>query len=73
VRLEQAGRPTVLVATGDFRQLADQTAADLGLADLRVVSVEHPVGGIDPDEVRRRADGIVDEVLGLLTGTGGAP
>ena len=73
MRLEQAGRPTVLVATGDFRQLADQTAADLGLADLRVVSVEPPVGGIDPDEVRRRADGIVDEVLGLLTGTGGAP
>ena len=50
-----------------------RTAAALGLADLRVVSVEHPVGGIDPDEVRRRADGIVDEVLGLLTGTGGAP
>ena len=33
MRLEQAGRPTVLVATGDLRQLADQTAADLGLAD----------------------------------------
>ena len=29
--------------------------------------------GIDPNEVRRRADGIVDEVLGLLTGIGGAP
>ena len=73
MKLEQAGRPTVLVATGDHRQLADQTAADLGLADLRVVSVELPVGGIDPDEVRRRADGSVDEVRGLLTGTGGAP
>ena len=73
MRLEQAGRPTVLVATGDFRQLADQTAADLGLAALRVVSVEHPIGGIAPAEVRRRAAGIVDEGLGRLTGTGGAP
>jgi len=70
VRLEAAGRPTVLVATGALRDLADQTAHDLGLADLRVVSVAHPIGGVDPDEIRRRADGVVDEVLGLLTGAG---
>ena len=70
MRLEAAGRPTVLVATGALRDLADQTAHDLGLADLRVVSVARPIGGVDPDEIRRRADGVVDEVLGLLTGAG---
>jgi len=59
----------VLVATDALSELAGQTATDLGLPDLRVVSVAHPIGGVDPDEVRRRADGAVDEVLGLLTGS----
>jgi hypothetical protein len=28
--------------------------------------VEHPLGGIDDDAVRARADGVVDEVLALV-------
>jgi hypothetical protein len=41
--------------------------------------VAHPIGGVDADEIRRRADAVVDEVLALLTGapisttTGGTP
>ena len=74
MKLEAAGRPPVLVATEALRKLTDQTAHDLGLGDLRVVSVAHPIGGVDPDEIRRRADGVVDEVLALLTNTtGGNP
>ena len=71
MKLEAAGRPTVLVATEALRELTDQTAHDLGLADLRVVSVAHPIGAVDPDEIRRRADGVVDEVLALHTNTTG--
>ena len=71
MKLEAAGRPTVLVATEALRELTDQTAHDLGLPDLRVVSVAHPIGGVDPDEIRRRADGVVDQVLALLTNTTG--
>ena len=74
MKLEAAGRPTVVVATEALRELTDQTAHDLGLPDLRVVSVAPPIGGVDPDEIRRRADGVVDEVLALLTNTtGGNP
>jgi hypothetical protein len=58
----------VLVATSALSDLATRTAADFGLPDLRMVSVAHPIGGVDPDEIRRRADGVVDEVLALLTG-----
>jgi len=69
VKLEIAGRPTVLVATEAMSKLADQTARDLRLADLRIVRVSHPIGGVDPDEIRVRADEVVDRVLALLTGT----
>ncbi len=60
----------MLVATGALSELATQTANNLGLPDLRIVSVAHPIGGVEPDEIRRRADGVVDEVLTLLTSTG---
>jgi len=69
VNLEAAGLPTVLVATGELRPLADRTAADLGLPDLRVVSIQHPIGGVDQATIEARADGAVDEVLALLTGS----
>ena len=71
MKLESAGIPTVLVATGELRLLADQTAADLGLADLRIVSVKHPIGGVPEAAILARADAVVDEVLALLTGSTG--
>ena len=71
MKLEAAGRPTGVVATEGLRELTDRTAHGLGLPALRVVSVAHPIGGVDPDEIRRRADGVVDEVLALLTNTAG--
>ena len=67
MKLEGAGIPTVLVATDELRLLADQTAADLGLAGLRIVSVEHPIGAVPEAAILDRADAVVDEVLGLLT------
>tara|TARA_B100000700_G_C14983790_1_gene827731 strand:- start:425 stop:622 length:198 start_codon:yes stop_codon:yes gene_type:complete len=56
------------VTTNALSDLATKTATELGLPDLRMVSVAHPIGGVDPDEIRRRADNVVDEVLALLTG-----
>ena len=71
MKLEGAGIPTVLVATGELRLLADQTAADLGLANLRIVAVAHPIGGVAEEAILARADAVVDEVLGLLTDMAG--
>ena len=71
MKLEGAGIPTVLVATGELRLLADQPAAGLGLAGLRIVSVEHPIGGVSEAAILDRADAVVDEVLGLLTDMAG--
>ena len=66
--------PTVVVTTEHFRRLTDQVATSLNRPDLRIVETRHPIGGVDPDEIRRRANGVVDEVLTLLTvTTGGNP
>jgi hypothetical protein len=68
VRLEAAGLPTVVVATGAFAALARQTADAYGLPEARVAVVPHPLGTITADEVAANADAAVETVLGLLTG-----
>ena len=46
--------------------LAKQAARQSGLASARIAQVEHPIGGVSPDLLGARADGVVDEVVSLL-------
>ncbi len=54
----------MVVATGKFEELARQSAGQVGLSGARIVSVEHPVGGVAPEALDRRADGLVESVIG---------
>ena len=66
--LEQQGRPSVLVATDVFATAATEQAALLGAPRLRRVLVAHPIQDRTDAEVRALALGVVDELLGALTG-----
>jgi hypothetical protein len=70
VRLEAAGRPTVVVATTAFEALARAVAAREHLPDARIAVVDHPLGGITDDEVLARADAVVGDVIDLCTRRG---
>jgi hypothetical protein len=59
----------VVFTTTKFADLTDRVAANFGLPDARVVVVEHPLGGTDPDTIVRWADAAVDTVIARLTGT----
>jgi hypothetical protein len=67
VELERCGIPTVLVTTTRFRPVVGALAAATGLADIRALVVEHPIGGVDRDTLHGRADRAYDELLALLT------
>lgn len=43
------------VGTDAFSRLAALQSRAMGHPDLAVVLVEHPLGGIEPDEVREKA------------------
>lgn len=43
------------MGTDAFSRLAALQSRAMGHPDLAVVLVEHPLGGIDPDEVREKA------------------
>ncbi len=67
--MEAAGIPTVVITTTKFRSLTDKVAISKGLPALRIVEVEHPLGGADRESVERWADAATEETLALLTGS----
>ena len=71
IELERAGIPTVLVTTTRFAPIATTLAGDGGLAELRTVVLDHPIGGMDAATLEARADAAVDAAAALLTGTTG--
>jgi hypothetical protein len=65
--LEQRGVPTVVMGTAEFEQLARLEASNRGVADLPLALIPHPLGGIQEDEVVRKADLTIDMVVRAVT------
>ena len=57
--------PTILVSTSRFEDLARELASFKGFPS-RIVSIEHPLGGLVEGEVVERAGQAVEEVLALI-------
>jgi hypothetical protein len=64
------GVPTVVFTTTKFELLTNKVAANFGLADARVVVVDHPLGGTDEETICRWADAAADAVIARLTRQG---
>jgi hypothetical protein len=58
----------VVFTTTKFALLTNKVAANFGLPDARIVTVEHPLGGTDEETIRQWADAAVDAVVALFTG-----
>jgi alkanesulfonate monooxygenase SsuD/methylene tetrahydromethanopterin reductase-like flavin-dependent oxidoreductase (luciferase family) len=61
------GRPAVFIASSEFAQAADAQARALGLPDVHRVIVPHPIQDATDDEMRAKADAIVEQVIAALT------
>ncbi len=57
------------MTTPPFLSLTRRVAAELGRADLAVLVVPHPLGGTDPDEVRRWGAESAEIAARALAGT----
>jgi hypothetical protein len=60
------GVPTVTFSTSPFRTLADKRRSALGLADLPLVFLPHPLATRSQDEIEAMADRAVGEVARML-------
>ena len=66
IAFETQGRPAVFIASSEFRDAADVQARALGLPEVRRVIVPHPIQDATDDEMRAKADAIVDELVAAL-------
>jgi hypothetical protein len=66
VRLERRGVPTAGVGTLPFADEALEQSRLLGMPDLRLVLVAHPVQLLDADALDALADGAVERIVALL-------
>jgi hypothetical protein len=60
-----------LLTTTRFAPIAATLAGDSGLAEIRALVLDHPIGGMDATTLTARADAAVDTAAALLTGTSG--
>ena len=56
------------VCTDVFATLAAAESRQLGLADLPVVVVPHPIGSLEPEQVTALGRAAAPRVAGVLTG-----
>ena len=68
IELEKAGRPAVVVTTTKFEPIAATMSANFGLADLRTLVLQHPIGGTARATLDEWADAASDRLLALFTG-----
>ena len=60
----------MLIATEVFTSLAEREAAAFNIRAFPIIAVQHPLATLPDDEIRRIGAGLVDRVVGVLTGQG---
>ena len=68
IHLEKAGIPSATVCTDSFMVTARAMASMWGAGDYPVIYTPHPVGGLDRETIRQRAEELIDEVVAVITG-----
>jgi hypothetical protein len=68
VELEKFGVPSLCVTTTQFDVLARVEATAMGLPDVQILAVPHPLGaGLPVDKVRLKADASMEKLIQLIT------
>jgi len=68
VELEKRGVRTVVVGTDRFRRLGEVERRSLGMPELTMAVADHPLGGLQPEQLLAKADGLLEQVVQGLTG-----
>ena len=64
--LRKRGLATAVICSTPFEKLGRAQARVLGVPDLPLVMIQHPLGGLGIDDVRARAGAATPAVIALL-------
>ena len=66
IRLEKEGKSTISICSHKFTDYAYSLAKAQGAEGLRIIEIEHPIAGLEEDEVKAKTEKIIPEVKKLL-------
>jgi hypothetical protein len=64
--LRKRGLITAVICSTPFEKLGRAQARVLGVPDLPLVMIQHPLGGLEIDDVKARAEQAMQKVIALL-------
>ncbi len=67
VWFETQGLPAVSIASSEFREAAEVQRKALGMDGARYVLVDHPIQDATDDEMRAKAQAVLNAVIQALT------
>jgi len=70
VNLERIGVPAAVICTAPFTAEGEAQATALGLPDVRLVPITHPLSTLSPDELGGRAAQALPLVVAAWRGRG---
>ncbi|MEE2948705.1 MAG: hypothetical protein VX707_01060 [Chloroflexota bacterium] len=65
--LENRGVPTIVICTDPFLNSAYRHASVFGRKGFQPLGIPHPLGGITPDLVSKRASELHQQIINALT------
>jgi hypothetical protein len=63
---EHEGLQAVSIVTAPFIKTADSMARRNGYPEYRYAVMPHPIGNLRPDQIRQRAEALLEDVLSIL-------
>ncbi len=66
INIEQRNVPVAVICTRPFIPSAKAMARICNLPDYPFVVIDHPLGSLAPEEVRRRAEAALPQVVAIL-------
>jgi hypothetical protein len=66
--LRKRGLMTAVVCSTAFETLGRTQARVLGVPDLPLIMIPHPLGGVSIDEVNARAQVAISQIVNLIQG-----
>ena len=66
ILFEKLGIPAASIATDQFVNMGRASAEAQGMPDYPFAVIEHPIGRLEDDELRRRAEAALPEIMRLL-------
>ena len=66
IEVRRRGVSSAVICSKPFLQLGRNQARVLGVPDLPLIIIEHPLGGIPLDGVKARADAALPQLLEMM-------